>query len=145
MIHEQNVPDELVSELQDIYWDPSNDQKEIAVKQAIVKHIAPMINQQSDDMTLVKKSDLDFLIARVKEDKVFREDAEREIGWAAALLVKIDRSIKNPMSLATKAAKGELTAEAFGIDMDRLHAMGMKFAPATMAQLSKEDSKQVKK
>ncbi|MFZ1806886.1 MAG: hypothetical protein WBO10_01960 [Pyrinomonadaceae bacterium] len=145
-----NVPDALLQELQDIYWDDANDQKTESAREAIQKHIKDLSSEASakegealakEGYTLVKVTDLKWMRDKVKEGNQFKVDAENEIGWVLANL----HTIKDKLNFKTltKLMAGQLDLKTLGIDMDRLEAIGKKFAPNTLNQIADQTKKQL--
>ncbi len=130
-----NIPESLINELQDIYWDPSNDEKPSKVKLAIVKHL-------SADQVLVRRDDLAVWLDAIREGKQFKEDAERDIGWAAESFYRIEKMAKgNPFKLLNKVMLGSVDLKKdLGLDFERLTKIGEKYAPLAAARLKEEDA-----
>lgn len=124
-----SIEDALVQKLQDIYEDPSNDEKVERVKKTIETHF---------DLTgkvVVSRDDLERWVARIREADQFKKDCEQDIGYVVDLFKSLEQTFSgNPLKMITKMATGKLDVAELGLDLKRLEAIGHKYAPLTMSK-----------
>lgn len=132
-----SIPDALINDIQDIYWDPENDEKPVAVKAAIVKHLTDA------GTTVVRKEDLESWLAAIRESRQFKQEAETDIGWVAETIDRIQRvAAANPMKILSKVMMGgQDKLKELGLDpanLERLEQIAAKYAPLTYARLKSQ-------
>lgn len=131
MITEQ-IPDSLISSLQEIFADPSNDLKVESAK----KKILEWINSPDRPNVQVDREDLTKWIETIRNLKQFKTDAETEIGWVVEAFFNLMKGgITGVMKLSSQLMLGTKKLEDIGLDENRLRAIGNKFAPETMKKL----------
>lgn len=133
----ESIPDALINDIQDIYWDPENDEKPVAVKAAIVKHLTDA------GITVVRKEDLESWLSAIKESRQFKEQAETDIGWVAETIDRIQRvAAANPIKILSKVMMGgQDKLKELGLDpanLERLEQIAAKYAPLTYARLKSQ-------
>ena len=130
----ESIPDALIDDIQDIYWDQEKDEKPVPVQSAIVKHLTDA------GTTVVRKEDLESWLSAIKESRKFKEEAETDIGWVAETIDRIQRvAAANPMKILSKVMMGgQDKLKELGLDpanLERLEQIAAKYAPLTYARL----------
>jgi hypothetical protein len=90
---------------------------------------------------IVNSEQLNQWIEAIKSGKQFRSEVETDIGWVAESLHNLMKGMgDSPMKLVSKAMMGKLNPAELGLDIDRLQAIGAKYAPETIKKLQSQNS-----
>lgn len=93
-------------------------------------------NTLEPDQCIVQKDQLERWLAKIEASKKFQSEVETDIGWVVEAIHNLVKGVgDSPLKFAQQLMMGKLKTSELGLDVDRLQAIGAKYAPETVKKI----------
>lgn len=125
-----------VDELEKDTWFPQVLQPMIYTLNGESKKVVLMPVEENSQQVVVAKEQLERWLHKIEAAKKFQGEVETDIGWVVEAIHNLVKGVgDSPLKFAQQLMMGKLKTSELGLDVDRLQAIGAKYAPETVKKI----------
>lgn len=117
-------------------WSPEIHQPMLFIQNGESKLVVIIPMEDSSESVIVQKQQLERWLAKIEASKKFQSEVETDIGWVVEAIHNLVKGVgDSPLKFAQQLMMGKLKTSELGLDVDRLQAIGAKYAPETVKKI----------